>query len=184
MATQNYTKPATYTTPDGKHTAELDYSRETLTVFRGPRTLAVIPMSFERLDTISMFELKQICETTPEPTDETAATEETATPQHVCDEDAERALYRRYVDDGIGATDGWFAPEPFAAWQAHHHRSIGHFAPRTQACTATDCHAPSHEQVKMIQHIGLKPRAGGGQRRGVVRNETTCVPCYIARNAA
>lgn len=177
MATQDYTKTSTYRTPDGKRTAELDYQRETLTVFEGPTTLGTIPMAFDKLDTISMYELRQIVEGY-EPTPEAPADE------HICDEAAERKLYGRYVDDGIADTDGYYAPESFTAWQSHYHRSIGHFEKRTQDCTATECHAPSHEKVKLIQHLGLKPRPGGGRRRGVVRNESICVPCYTARRQA
>lgn len=174
MAVQNYSKPSTYTTPDGKRTAELDYQRETLTVFEGPRTLATIPMDFKTLDEISMYELRQIVE----------GTEETpAEAPHVCD-DSERTAYRQYISDGIGDTDGYFAPESFEAWLAHHHRAIGHQEPRTQKCTPTECHAPAGEKVKMVQHLGLKPRPGGGQRRGVIRNESLCTPCYTARRAA
>jgi hypothetical protein len=175
MAVQDYTKPSTYRTTDGKRTAELDYQRETLTVFEGPRTVTTIPMSFEKLDTISMYELRQIVE---------AATEAPATEEHVCDEQAERKLYGRYVDNGIADTDGYYAPESFTAWQAHYHREIGHFAKRTQDCTATECHAPDHEKLKLIQHLGMKPRQGGGRRRGVIRNESVCTPCYEARRAA
>lgn len=175
MAVQDYSKPSTYTTPDGKRTAELDYQRETLTVFEGPKTLATIPMSFDRLDTISMYELRQIVEATEEAP---------AADTHQCDEAAERKLYGRYVDDGIADTDGYYAPESFDAWQSGYHRSIGHFEARTQDCTATDCHAPGHEKVKLIQHTGLKARPGGGKRRGVIRNESVCTPCYTARRAA
>lgn len=178
MAVQDYTKTSTYRTPDGKRTAELDYQRETLTVFEGPKTLGTIPMSFEKLDTMPMVELRRIVEGY-EPTPETPAAD-----QHVCDEAAERKLYGRYVDDGIADTDGYFAPESFDAWQAHYHRGIGHFEPRTQDCTATECHAPSHEKLHLVQHIGLKPRQGGGKRRGVVRNESICTGCRTARRAA
>lgn len=176
MAVQDYTKPSTYRTNDGTRTAELDYQRETLTVFEGTKTLVTIPMDFKTLDEISMYELRQIVEAAEE-----ATTEEAAADTHVCDEDAERKLYARYVDDGIGATDGYFAPESFTTWQGHYHRGIGHFETRTQECTPTECHAPGHEKVKLIQHIGLKPRPGGGQRRGVVRNESVCTTCYTAR---
>jgi len=148
------------------------------TVFEGPRTITTIPMSFEKLDTISMYELAQIV------TAAEAPTEEPATEEHVCDEQAERKLYSRYVDDGISATDGYYAPESFTAWQAHYHREIGHFEKRTQDCTATECHAPHHEKLKLIQHLGMKPRQGGGRRRGVIRNESVCLPCYAARRTA
>lgn len=176
MAQQDYTKASTYTTPDGKRTAELDYQRETLTVFEGPKTLGTIEMSFEKLANIAMVELRQIVEGyTPEAP---------AAEQHVCDEDAERKLYGRYVDDGIADTDGYFAPISFDAWRSHYHRSIGHFEPRTQECTATECHAPSHEKLHLVQHLGLKPRPGGGKRRGVVRNESICTGCRTTRRAA
>ncbi|MER7477383.1 hypothetical protein ABTX60_06970 [Streptomyces sp. NPDC126510] len=70
---------------------------------------------------------------------------------HVCDEDAERAAYSQYVSDGLADTDGYFAPESFEAWQAHHHRAIGHKEPRTEECTDTECKAPSHERVHCWQ---------------------------------
>lgn len=178
MAVQDYTKTSTYTTPDGKRTAELDYQRETLTVFEGPTTLGTIEMTFEKLDTISMYELRQIVEGY-EPQAETPATE-----QHVCDEAAERKAYGQYISDGIGDTDGWFIPESFDAWRAHYHRAIGHTEPRTRDCEATECHAPHHEKVHLVQHMGLKPRKGGGKRRGVVRNESICTGCRNTRRAA
>lgn len=178
MAVQDYTKPSTFRTNDGKRTAELDYQRETLTVFEGPRTITTIPMSFEKLDTISMYELAQIV------TAAEAPAEEAAPEQHVCDEAAERKLYGRYVDDGIADTDGWYIPESFTAWQAHYHRAIGHTEPRTQACEPTECHAPHHEKVRLVQHLGMKPRQGGGRRRGVIRNESICLQCAATRRAA
>ena len=175
MAVQDYTKTSTYRTPDGKRTAELDYQRETLTVFEGPTTLGTIEMSFEKLDTISMYELRQIVEGYEAPAQDE---------QHVCDEAAERKAYRQYISDGLADTDGYYAPEDFAAWQAHYHRAIGHTEPRTQDCTATECHAPHHEKVKLVQHLGLKARPGGGKRRGVVRNESICLGCAATRRAA
>lgn len=182
MAAQDYTKPSTYRTPDGKRTAQLDYQRETLTVFEGPTTLGTIEMTFEKLDTISMYELRQIVEGY-EPQTEEPATEEPATTEHVCDEAAERKMYGQYINDGLADTDGYYAPEDFTAWQRHYHRSIGHREQRTQQCTATECHAPHHEKLHMVQHIGLKPRPGGGKKRGVVRNESICTPCRTARRA-
>lgn len=168
MAVQDYTKTSTYRTPDGKRTAELDYQRETLTVFEGPTTLGTIPMSFGKLDTISMYELRQIVEGYEVPAEDE---------QHVCDEATERKAYRQYISDGLADTDGWYVPESFEAWRHHYHRSIGHTEPRTQDCTTTECHAPHHEKVKLIQH------RVPGSRRKVQRNESICQPCYQARRA-
>lgn len=174
MATQDYTKPSTYTTPDGKRTAELDYQRETLTVFEGTALLTVLPMSFTKLDTINMHELRQIVEgataTTEEPAQDT-------TGEHVCDEATEHQMYRQYISDGLADTDGYYAPKPFDAWRADYHRSIGHTEHRTADCTTTECNAPRHEKVKLVTH--LEP----GSRRKVQRYESICRTCYDARRA-
>ncbi|KUN37715.1 hypothetical protein AQJ30_15640 [Streptomyces longwoodensis] len=96
---------------------------------------------------------------------------------HVCDEDAERALYGRYVSDGLADTDGYFAPESFEAWRAHYHRGIGYQEPRTAACTDTECHAPRHERTRLLDH---------GRRRqpGQPRFEELCPSCHAPREAA
>lgn len=107
------------------------------------------------------------------------------TERHVCDEQAERTAYRQYVSDGIGDTDGWYVPESFEAWRAHFHRGIGHTEPRTAECTLDECHAPQHEKVRVVQHIGMKPRLDGrGMRRGVIRNESICLDCAAHRAEA
>ncbi|HEY9015643.1 MAG TPA: hypothetical protein VIM84_11340, partial [Gemmatimonadales bacterium] len=87
---------------------------------------------------------------------------------HGCDEDEERAAYRRYISDGLADTDGWYIPMSFEAWREHHHRTIGHLDPRTADCTPTDCHAPRHERVHhRTVYPGLK--AGQRPRRGAPR---------------
>jgi hypothetical protein len=96
-------------------------------------------------------------------------------PAHVCDEEAERAAYSRYVSDGIGDTDGWFIPEDFDAWRAHFHRAIGHQEPRLAECDTdgAECRAPHHERTRMWQ---------AGPRRNRTR-ESICGGCYDHRNA-
>lgn len=109
-------------------------------------------------------------------TEEAPATEEPAE-VHVCDEEAERKAYARYVDNGIADTDGWYAPIDFTSWQAHYHRSIGHLEPRTEECTEAECKAPSHERVKCVQDR----IPGKGRRR--YRTYSVCRDCYAVREA-
>ncbi|MBC9731225.1 hypothetical protein [Streptomyces sp. TRM68367] len=94
-------------------------------------------------------------------------------PAHVCDEEAERKMYGRYVDDGIASTDGWYIPEDFETWRSHYHRGIGHFEPRTEECTDTECKAPSHERVKCVQIV---------KRRKCVKMFSVCRECYDSRH--
>ncbi|MFE2424995.1 hypothetical protein [Streptomyces hokutonensis] len=106
-----------------------------------------------------------------------AAVVEAEVTGHVCDEDAERAAYGRYVDDGLADTDGWYSPEPFSAWQAHYHRAIGHKEPRTEECTETECKAPGHERLHCVQD-----RIPGKGRR--FRTYSVCRDCYDRRRSA
>ncbi|MFB0617259.1 hypothetical protein [Streptomyces sp. AGS-58] len=93
---------------------------------------------------------------------------------HVCDEAEERALYARYVDDGLADTDGYFAPIGFEAWQAHRHRAIGYVEPAAEDCTTTVCNAPQAERVKYWN---------AGTRWKVIHT-SVCRGCYEVRNAA
>ncbi|MDQ0762031.1 hypothetical protein [Streptomyces canus] len=95
------------------------------------------------------------------------------TTSHVCNEEDERAAYRRYVSDGLADTDGWYSPEPFEAWRAHYHRGIGYQEPRAAECTDTECNAPQHERTCLLDH---------GKRRKP-RFESFCPSCYEPRAA-
>jgi hypothetical protein len=96
---------------------------------------------------------------------------------HVCNEAEERAAYSKYVSDGLADTDGYYAPEPFEAWRAHHHRAIGYKEPRTEECTETECKAPSHERLKCVQD-----RIPGKGRK--FRTYSICHGCYDRRVTA
>jgi hypothetical protein len=108
---------------------------------------------------------------------EEAPAEEAPAEVHVCDLEAERKAYLRYVDQGIADTDGYYAPEPFEAWQAFYHYSIGYFEPRTEECTEEECKAPGHERVKLVQDR----IPGKGRRR--YRTYSLCLDCYGKREA-
>lgn len=177
----DYSRPATYRTADGKRTAELDYKRNTLTVFEGPRTL--VTLDLDDAKTITNGEVWKLIAAAEAPAEkvaeEPAAEAPAATETHVCDEEAERKAYRQYISDGLADTDGWYHPESFEAWQAHYHRSIGYQEPRTKECTATECHAPQHERVRLVQRSRYQVK-----KLGMKRFLSLCTPCFQPHLAA
>lgn len=96
-------------------------------------------------------------------------------PTHICNESAELEGWRQYISDGIGDTDGYFAPLDFEMWRAGYHRSIGYTEPRTAACTPAQCNAPYHEKIKTICLTRAEQRA---QRRKAL---SVCRECYNSR---